>query len=67
MGQKLADYLTVPSISHVLLIDPKKKRAILHTRRSQAEWATRVFASGERLQLEPPGIEFNLSDCFVEA
>jgi Uma2 family endonuclease len=67
MGQKLADYLTVPSISHVLLIDPRKKRAILHTRKSESEWATRVFAANERVKLDPPGIGFDLAECFVEA
>jgi Uma2 family endonuclease len=67
MGQKLADYLTVPSIAHVLLIDPKKKRAILHTRKSQAEWATRLFAANEALTFDPPGIRFNLAECFLEA
>ena len=67
MGQKLADYLTVPSIIHVLLIDPKKKRAILHSRKSDIEWATRVFAANELLRFDSPGFGFNLAECFVEA
>lgn len=66
MGQKLADYLTVPSIDHVLLIDPKKKRAILHTSKSEVEWATRVFGANEAVELKPLGIRFELADCFVE-
>jgi len=67
MGQKLADYLTVPSIAHVLLIDPKKQRAILHTRKSENEWATRVYAANELLMFDPPGPTFSLAECFAEA
>ena len=67
MGQKLADYFTVSSIVHVLLIDPKKQRAILHTRKSETEWATRVFAANQAVLLDPPGIKFDLAECFLEA
>ncbi len=67
MGQKLADYFTVASIVHVLLIDPKKQRAILHTRRSETEWATRVFAATEAVLIDTPGFTFNLAECFLEA
>jgi len=67
MGQKLADYFTVAAISHVLLIETKKQRAILHTRVSANEWVTRVFGATETVRFDPPGISVNLADCFAEA
>ena len=66
MGQKLGDYFTVASIVHVLLIDPKNQRAILHTRKSDVEWATRLFAASETIRLDPPGFAFDLAECFAE-
>lgn len=67
MGQKLGDYFTVAGIKHVLLIDPKNKRAILHTRVSAMEWATRLLSGPEAVRIDPPGLEFSLADCFAEA
>ena len=65
LSQKLGDYFTMASIIHVLLIDPKKKRAILHTRKSDFEWVTRLLAENETAVLDPPGVAFGLSECFA--
>jgi len=51
----------------VLLIDTKKQRAILHTPKSENEWATRVYAANELLMFDPPGLTFSLAECFAEA
>ncbi len=66
LGIKLADYLSVPSIAQVLLIDADKQRIIAHARVSATEWATHLLAASATLRLEPPGLEIRLVELFVE-
>ncbi len=55
-SSKLADYFTVPSILHVLIVDPVRKILIQHSRGSGTDLVTRIVHSHEVLRLDPPGI-----------
>jgi Uma2 family endonuclease len=55
-SSKLADYFTVPSIAHVLIVDPVRKIVIQHSRSSGPDLVTRIVHSHEDLRLEPPGV-----------
>jgi Uma2 family endonuclease len=55
-SSKLADYFTVPSIAHVLIVDPVRKIVIQHSRSSGPDLVTRIVRNHEELRLEPPGV-----------
>ena len=61
LGSKLYRYWHVPSIEHVLLIDPKKRFVAHHRRTGPAMCTTRFLDAGE-LKLDPPGIEVSIEN-----
>ena len=54
-GDKVAEYFSVPSIRHYLIVNPKERVVIHHARSQAGDIARRVLRSGE-LDLAPPGI-----------
>ena len=62
---KLAEYMTLPSLRHYVTIDPVKRLAVHHERRGAEEpLLTRIVREGA-LAFDPPGISIGLADCFA--
>jgi Uma2 family endonuclease len=45
-GEKLAEYFSVPSIQHYLIVNPSKKAVVHHARAQGSNIATRIATSG---------------------
>ena len=60
---KLLGYFGLPSVEHYLVVDPDA-RAVFHHLRSGGQIATAILRDG-KARLEPPGIEFDVSDFFA--
>lgn len=58
-GAKLAEYFTVPSILHYLIVDTDGRNVIRHSRDAKGSITTTVFQSGE-IKLDPPGLVVNV-------
>jgi Uma2 family endonuclease len=58
---KLAEYFSVPSIQHYLIVDAGKKLIIHHARGKGGDIATRIHTSGE-ISLDPPGAVLVVAD-----
>jgi Uma2 family endonuclease len=65
-SSKMADYFTVQTIRHVLIVDPLRKRILKHTRTPSNGIVTHILNVGDALTLEPPGLQIAVTDCFVE-
>jgi Uma2 family endonuclease len=63
LSAKLADYFRLPSISHYLIVDPERARIVHHARATGDTILTRIVSEG-RIKLEPPGLEFAISDIY---
>jgi len=61
MGAKLQGYFSLPSLHHYLLIDPDRPLLIHHKRGPGAALET-LITSGPRLQLDPPGLDVDLTE-----
>jgi Uma2 family endonuclease len=62
---KLADYFTVPSIAHYLVVDPHRRFVVQHARGQGGVIATRIVREGEELTLDPPGLAFAAAELFA--
>jgi Uma2 family endonuclease len=66
-GEKLARYRSIPSLQHVLLIEPDHVD-VEHWRRDAAGWSRTVYTSPEdRIALEPPGLVLSVRDLYEGA
>jgi Uma2 family endonuclease len=63
LAAKLADYFRLPSILHYLIVDPLKPRIVHHARSERETIVTRILTSG-KIQLDPPGVEFDVADVY---
>jgi len=62
-GGKLADYFSLPSVAHYLVIGPGKKLLAHHFRDGQDISAHIIpLSSGRMVELDPPGISFSSSE-----
>lgn len=52
---KLENYLSLPSVAHVLIVDPDEKIVIHHAQTDGPECLTRILRSGDVLHLQPVG------------
>lgn len=59
-GVKLQGYFTLPSLSHYLIIDPDQAR-LVHHRRGTGGATEPSIVTGRRLQLDPPGLDVDLT------
>lgn len=62
---KLAEYFSVPSIMHYLIVWPKKKICYHHKRIDDNKVLTTIVSSG-MIEFTPPGIEISMNDIFGE-
>lgn len=60
---KVADYLGVPCIAHVLIVD-LERRAIHHYRQAAPGKAEIIIVRDGSLNLDPPGLTLAVSDFF---
>ena len=63
---KTPDYFSLPSVAHVLVVDPVKKLITKHSRGTGQLLSTEFLRVGQTVQLDPPGIEFPVADCFAD-
>jgi Uma2 family endonuclease len=62
---KLAEYFSVPSIRHYLIVDPVKKVVVHHARGQAGDIARHVASSGE-IDLTPPGMTVPVAELLPE-
>lgn len=62
-GRKLADYFTLDSLRHYLVIRADAPQVVHHARDARGTIITRILTDGE-LQLDPPGISLNVADFY---
>ncbi len=60
---KLADYFSIPSIAHYLIIDLKRRHVIHHSRGEGGIIPTRIVTEGD-IVLDPPGITIAMAGTF---
>lgn len=60
-SEKLAEYFTLPSVQHYLILDPQRATLIHHARRDAGLIETRVHTGG-CIRLEPPGLDLDVGD-----
>jgi Uma2 family endonuclease len=62
---KLRAYFKLPSDQHYLIVWPEEQRIVRHSRTSNGQVATRVFASGE-IELDPPGTTVTVEEFYLD-
>lgn len=62
-GRKLADYFTLDSVRHYLMVRADTPQVVHHARDAGGTIITRILTDGE-LQLDPPGIFLNIADFY---
>lgn len=65
-GAKLAEYFSLPTVQHYLIVDPVRRVVIHHQRGQDGEIRTHVRHDGE-LGLVPPGITLPVTAMFGSA
>ena len=63
-GAKLADYFTLPSLRHYLVISADTRAVTHHSRGEAGDIATRILREG-RLELDPPGLALDVAALFA--
>jgi Uma2 family endonuclease len=61
---KLAEYASVQSIQHYLIVDPDKRSVVHYRRLSKNEFAASILTSSV-IRIDPPGFEFNTNDFYA--
>ena len=65
--RKLADYFSVPSIRHYLILFADRRQAVNHRRSGEGTGIeTRVMPAGE-IRFEPPGVTIVVEEVYGEA
>jgi Uma2 family endonuclease len=62
---KVAEYFSVPSIQHYLVIDPTQKIVIHHARSQSGDLVSRTSSSG-KIDLTPPGMTVPVAELLPE-
>ncbi len=65
MEVKYANYFRHPSVQHYLILFIETRLALLHSRAEDETLKSRIAREGDRLTLDPPGIEVAVSDLFA--
>lgn len=60
-SEKLAEYFSVGSIRHYLIVNPFRRLVIRHSMSESGEIETRIVESGE-LDLSPPGLALSVDE-----
>jgi Uma2 family endonuclease len=61
---KLGDYMTVPSIVHILVVDPKLRRVMHHERQVNGAFLTRLSGAADELVFATPGFKMATARFF---
>lgn len=61
---RVADFLRLPSVRHVLMADPVRRALIWHRRAEDGSVAMHVVREGP-ITLDPPGLSLDVADCFL--
>ena len=64
LGDKLDGYFALPSLRHYLVVDPDQAR-LIHYKRGAAGAAAPHIVTGPRLQLDPPGLDVDLTEVLA--
>lgn len=64
-GEKLADYFSVASIRHYLIVNPVKHLVIHHARSAAGTIETRIMETGG-IELSPPGMALTVEEILGE-
>ncbi len=63
--RKVAEYQTIPSIAHILLLEADEAIGLLHTREAEGGWSTLTLIGAEtEIPLTTLGITLPLSDLY---
>jgi Uma2 family endonuclease len=63
--RKLEEYRAVPTIRHMLVLDPEAPRAQLHSRGADGQWAwTLLLGEAAEIALPALGITLPLGECY---
>ncbi len=62
---KYANYFRHPGVQHFLLLFIETRIVLLHSRSGDETLRSRIAREGDRLTLDPPGIEAAVSDFFA--
>ncbi len=63
--EKLEEYRTVPTLRHILVIDPMQPRLLLHTRGAEGHWSAERIAGPDAVAALPAlGIELPLAELY---
>ena len=60
---KLAGYFRLPSVAHYLIVDPKERSVIHHSRDEGQTILTRIVTEGV-INLDPPGLSLAIADIY---
>jgi Uma2 family endonuclease len=61
---KLPDYMTVPSILHVLIVDPVRQRVLHYERQSNAPFLARPLRATDTVMFDNPGFRVAIAGFF---
>jgi Uma2 family endonuclease len=61
---KLGDYMTVASIEHILVVDPKLRRVMHHERQPSGAFMTRLSGPADELVFTNPGFRVEVARFF---
>jgi Uma2 family endonuclease len=64
-GAKLADYFSLASVRHYLLVGTERQSVIHHLRADDGTIQTRIVSTGS-IELDPPGIVIELAEIYAE-
>ena len=64
-NQKLAEYFSVPSIMHYLIVWPKQRYCYHHKRIDDNKILTTIVRSGQ-IDFDPPGVSITMDEIFGE-
>ena len=63
--QKLGDYFRVPSVRHYLIVNTSRRTVVHHERIAGGTVQTRI-ATGDTLELHPPGLRLEVAALFAD-
>ena len=64
---KRREYFRVDSICHYLVVDPRERTVIRHSRKDASSAVETVMEREGTFRLDPPGLEMDVADLFAEA
>jgi Uma2 family endonuclease len=64
-GAKLEGYFKLASVRHYLIVVPNRRRVIHHARQDDGRTILTSIASGDDMELSPPGMRISVADLFA--